>query len=106
MANLKKPISEFLTWDDCVKNEMKNKQMALKEQLLQTSDANPQGITCSGKYGSNQGWTVSCQMKVKNGLSATSTGYQSYPESCQGLPGAINRYVAGSSSSYGGSGQR
>ena len=57
LTQLQVPPSEFLTWDDCMNNKLRNEQRSLRESLLGTggSPAIPESVTCSGTYGSSRG---------------------------------------------------
>lgn len=70
------PIDE--SWDACVRRSMQE----AKRALLQGRTAGT--YTCSGRYGSNRGWNVSCSLQ--DGSGQFSTGYQPYPTVCNSLP--------------------
>lgn len=89
------PASSFSTWDNCVKDRMNSKQMSLRKDLISTTKATPESISCSGQYGTSKGWTVSCSSTVP-GVPGIKTVYQSYPEECEAL-----RSASGNSESTG-----
>ena len=77
------------TWDDCVKNKMKEIKRTYIIELSLTSEIIPENISCSGNYGTNKGWKVTCS-STNSKISEIRTGFMPYPEICQGLPGAID----------------
>ena len=87
--------SEFLTWDDCMQNKIKNKQMDLRRIFL-TKGVSPTNIECLGRYEGGEGWNVSCSNVKLNG-GGVSTGFQPYPSDCLSL--RDSRSVSGGSSS-------
>ena len=79
-----------------MENRMKNKHISLRERLIKTTEATPESISCSGNYGTGEGWRVSCR-STNPRVPEIGTVYQPYPESCQALPETIGGgHVAGS----------
>lgn len=83
LAKLKAPPSNSLTWNDCMKNTLKEQEKSLKEYFVKATIASFENINCMGYYGSNKGYKVSCSSTDPK--ISMSTKYKPYPENCQAL---------------------